>query len=205
MNYLFNDVNWSLVKNIGFDMDGTLYDEYQFIVQPYSQISGILNKGAFEFMCHKWLEKGSSYNKIFDEAFEKYGTKNKMTKTEFINKSLNIFRNFLPELSLSKRTESILEYCSTHYNIFLVSDGNPILQKNKFESLNLNKYFSNQKIIFTGNLLLGGEKPSIDSFNSLKILANETVFFGDRSIDEKYANNVGMQYQNVYNMISIKK
>ena len=71
MNALFNNIKWNEVKAVGFDMDGTLYDEYEFISQVYSEINiRLINDlEVLRFMEKRWLEKGSSYPFIFQEAY----------------------------------------------------------------------------------------------------------------------------------------
>ena len=70
---LFKNVNWNHITSVGFDMDGTLYDEFDFIKQVYSEINKqlILNDSILSFMTERWLEKGSSYPLIFSEAYDK--------------------------------------------------------------------------------------------------------------------------------------
>ena len=73
LNALYKDIDWSSITTVGFDMDGTLYDEYDFIKQVYSEINSqlIQNNEILLFMNQKWIEKGSSYPHIFDEAYER--------------------------------------------------------------------------------------------------------------------------------------
>ena len=39
MKSLFNKINWDEISYVGFDLDGTLYDEYDFIYNVYLEIS----------------------------------------------------------------------------------------------------------------------------------------------------------------------
>ena len=39
MKYLCNEIPWERIKAVGFDMDGTIYDEYDFIYQVYQSIA----------------------------------------------------------------------------------------------------------------------------------------------------------------------
>lgn len=207
LNVLFEQVNWQTVDHIGFDMDGTLYDEYEFIIQPYSEISKKFLKPAeaFSYICNRWLEKGSSYNRIFDEAFDKFELLHAVDKDQFIADSLNVFRSFSPEIQMNARVTSILEFCKHNYQIFLVTDGNPILQKKKFQSLGLEKYFNEKQSIFTGAFANDFHKPNGRSAEMLNIDVSRSVFFGDRDVDRNYAGNCGMQFQQVYNMIGINE
>ena len=51
------------IKYVGFDLDGTLYDEFDFIYQVYSKIvkanASLLgdNMSALNWMKERWLEK----------------------------------------------------------------------------------------------------------------------------------------------------
>ena len=47
LNVLYPDIDWSHIKYIGFDLDGTLYDEFEFIVQTYKKI--ILENNELRF------------------------------------------------------------------------------------------------------------------------------------------------------------
>lgn len=206
-NVLFSNISWEKVKYIGFDMDGTLYDEYEFVIQPYKKISKLFfnDKQVFFFLSNRWLEKGSSYNKIFGEAYKNFNEKLKdsISEEEFINQCLDIYRNFEPKLKLSQRTISLLDLFKSEYEIFLVSDGNRNLQKKKFYALKLDNFFKMENVIFTG---INPEKYSKPKTNSLELLPNiieNAVFFGDRIVDEQFAKNSNMQFQKVYNMIGV--
>lgn len=204
MNVLYKNINWDIVKYVGFDMDGTLYDEFNFIVQPYKQIADLFNDSAdvFKYMSHRWLEKGSSYKHIFDETFEQYTLIQKTKKEIFIQQALSIFREFNPKLNLSSRVEMILEYCKNNYKIFLVSDGNHLLQKRKFSALGLDRYFKNN-VVFTNQYSNDYEKPNNRSIELMDINPKESLFFGDRDNDINFAINSKMQYKKVYNMLEV--
>jgi len=206
-NFLFPQIKWNKVRYVGFDLDGVLYDEFEFIEQAYDQVTNLFNNKTLvkRYMLGRWLEKGSSFNKIFQETYELYYKNliSKIDKETFIENCLLIFRNFNPKLKLSPRTEYILNYFSKHYKIFLVSDGNLGLQKKKFNSLKLYRYFDVEHVFFTGCDSLKYSKPNIDCLNELKIIPFESVYFGDREIDKLFAKYSRMQFQKVYNMIRI--
>lgn len=206
-NVLFKDLEWENIEYIGFDMDGTLYDEYDFIVQPYEEISKLFKNDleVFNYMTSRWILKGSSYNRIFDETFELYATNfiSGLNKNEFINKSLDIFRNYNPSLSLSQRVKFLLEFYRKDYKLFLVTDGNINLQKKKFEALSLGNYFDNSNVVFTGIDTEKYEKPASKSLELLNIKPQNSIFFGDRIKDKQYAKNLNMQFKMVYNMIEV--
>ena len=183
-------------------MDGTLYDEAEFIIQPYQQIAELLGgHESYLYMVNRWFEKGSSYNKIFDEVYDLYEGA-KPVKEQFIKDALHLFRHYEPQLQISARSAEVLNFFARHYTLFLVTDGNPQLQRMKFLQLGLDKYFSKDRTVFTGDHGAEYHKPNTKSMNLLDIDAKKAVFFGDRHFDEGFAKNTGMQFQKVYNMIS---
>ena len=198
--FLFSDL-YRNTKVIGFDLDGTLYDEFDFIKQVYEEIIVRLNP-TFEisshllnFMLERWLEKGSSYPNIFKEAQRRFGL-----KQDFENFSLSIFRNFFPQLKLSERVKFVLNKIKEDKKeTFLLTDGKEALQYRKIQALGLEVYF--QTIIVTENI----PKPNIK--NSEKILktvlwdVNEIVYIGDRDIDKEFAVKCGFHFIPQNNLI----
>lgn len=195
MKSLYNDIDWDKVSYVGFDMDGTLYDEYHFISQVYEKISKLMMPESLDFMKKRWIEKGSSYQYIFSEAFDLYCLDN--DKETFINKCLNIFRNFNPSLKLENHVEKILYYCKENFEIFLITDGNPVLQTNKFNSLGLKNFFNKDKVFYTGLNPQIYSKPNTESLKILQIQPEKSVFFGDREVDEHFSRKSSMQFQKV--------
>jgi putative hydrolase of the HAD superfamily len=207
MNVLFDDIDYKNIKYIGFDLDGTLYDEFDFIKQVYDEINNELLKDAqsHDYMLNRWLEKGSSYNKIYDEVYNKFEYMNYESKGDFINNALSIFRNFSPCLELNSRNKYFLDYFSNNYILFLVTDGNPILQKKKFLNLGLDKYFKKDNIVFTGEYGENYEKPHSKSIELLShIECDHAIFVGDRDVDEKFALSLGIRFLKVYNLIKVQ-
>ena len=54
---LFPRINWDAVRIVGFDMDGTLYDEADFISQVYCDIAKLLAETghAEPEILHTWM------------------------------------------------------------------------------------------------------------------------------------------------------
>jgi FMN phosphatase YigB (HAD superfamily) len=206
LNALYKDINWDDIETVGFDMDGTLYDEFEFIKQVFIQINInlIRNDKVLNFMLSRWLEKGSSYPFIFDEVYNLYDIED-YTKEEFIQKSLDIFREINPNLELSERNKFLLEYFKNNFSLFLVTDGNPILQRKKYNALNLSKYFDDDKILFTGDYACDYYKPNIKVLEKISFNNKKTIYFGDRNKDREFANLANIKFQKVYNMIRIEK
>lgn len=204
LNVLYKNIDWKNITAVGFDMDGTLYDEYNFITQVYSEINRqlIQDEAILLFMCHRWIEKGSSYPHIFNEAYEKCNN-NLNNQEDFILKALNIFRNFIPELSISNRNKVLLSYFQKNFDLFLITDGYYELQKNKFISLGLSEYFKSENVVFTGKYSSDYHKPNTNALNYIRLNVDKSVYFGDRDIDKQFALSSNMQFQRVYNMVKV--
>ena len=211
LSVLYPDIDWSHIKSIGFDLDGTLYDEFEFIVQTYKKIILENNKvfriedqtEILEFMAERWLQKGSSYNRIFEETFNQYATRDISLRKKFIDKALNIFRTFTPDMLLLERSSTILSYLKKNsYNLFLITDGNAGLQWQKICSLGLDRIFNNN-IFFTRKFGIEYEKPSIKILKYINISSNpdQVVYVGDREVDKLFAENAGFKFLKVYNLI----
>lgn len=190
-------------------MDGTLYDEFDFIVQVYKPISerlaGICNGNSqdiYTWMIEKWLAKGSSYNSIFDEILKSYGIK-KNQREKFTLEILNVFRNFNPKLNLSKRVQYLLDFFKNNFELFLVTDGGVTLQTAKFKTLGLEKWFKPENVWISGGSGPEYQKPSCRIIEKIKILNHpinpkKVVFFGDREADKNFALNMQYHFIKVY-------
>jgi len=204
MKYIQANIPWNNIKAVGFDMDGTLYDEFDFIYQVYQPISKLFSNPTqnsdlvFKKMLVKWLEKGSSYPYIFSEIATENGFESIIVEQK-TKEALTIFRNFNPVLTLSPRIKFILEEFKKNNELFLVSDGGSILQWNKLKALNLEYYFSRQNIFISGDYGNLVQKPALLALEHLSVLKKEyrpyeIVFIGDRIVDANFAKNAGFYY-----------
>jgi FMN phosphatase YigB (HAD superfamily) len=209
MKFLYPNINWDDIKVIGFDLDGTLYDEYDFIKQVYIPISKIIAtetneswRQIYSYLLEIWLSKGSSYNRIFEEflTLKKISEKDKKLT---IKKCIEVYRSYRPILKISSRVEKILELFSEKYKMFLITDGNEKLQSAKIESLKLKRWFSIENIMISGSSSLKLSKPDVSLINNINVLKdtkirpNNIIYFGDRDVDERFAKNCGFHYQEV--------
>ena len=189
---------------VGFDMDGTLYNEIDFISQVYEPISNFLSEAChvnqievYEWMILRWKEKGSAYPFIFEEVLKKYAPD--LTKTLIINHCLHIFRSFKPSLKIDQRVVSTLNRIKKRKDLFLITDGNSVLQREKFLALNLEKWFSSDNVIFTGDYGEKYAKPNTVLLNKIKILTEDKkiIYVGDRVIDRIFAQRAQFNFVQV--------
>lgn len=203
----FPQLNWDEIVAIGFDLDGTLYDEYDFIHQAYLPIADLFARECrmdarylHRTLLARWVEKGSSYNRIFSDVLAELGRGGEQA-APLILESLRLFRTTQPELRLSKRVQSLLDDASESRAVFLVTDGTATLQESKFAALGLGRWFPTECRGFTGTLGSTGHKPSTAINQTLPLLAElnprSVVYLGDRDIDRQYADAAGFQFARV--------
>jgi FMN phosphatase YigB (HAD superfamily) len=201
---LYPHIDWDPVRAVGFDMDGTLYDEAEFIAQAYRPIAAIIARCAacpieavYNAILCRWLEKGSSYNRIFDEALAARDVSAPVAE-QAIQECLATYRSFSPTLTLPARVQTILNAMSA-YPMFLISDGSAGLQQRKFAALGLARWFASDNVGFSATCGPGFDKPHTRIVERIQVLralpaGSEVVFFGDRSVDLRFAANAGWRF-----------
>jgi hypothetical protein len=216
LKYLYPEINWNEIDIIGLDMDGTLYNEIDFISQVYRPLAIKLatvdkrsQEEIYSWMLSRWLEKGSSYNKIFEEVLFGVNVSNKY-KNKLISECLEIFRGFRPKIFLSEWVESLLDEMSKSFPLFLISDGSSELQILKFESLDLGRWIKSNNVGITGNFGVEFFKPSLKIIEKIEILRGgsyegRVVYFGDRDVDEVFSNHAGFRFVRVNCMKPVVK
>jgi len=115
---------------IVFDLDDTLYDEIDFIKSGFKEVSNYLgNEKYFDFMWDEFLKNGSG--KIFNKLIEEFNL------SVSLNKLIEIYKFHFPDISLPRESKEILQFAKS-YKTALISDGHYIMQKNKYNALNIN-------------------------------------------------------------------
>lgn len=165
-----------------FDLDDTLYDEKTFVLSGFEQValwiashSTYAKEDIFSFM-KKDLEKNGR-GKIFDNVLEKYYKKNKTT----VNKMINIYRLHQPNIKIDAKIINLLNELKQKYSLYIVTDGNKLVQANKIKALGLEKYV--KKAFITYRYGLKASKPSLICFEKIKKIEKteweKLVYIGD--------------------------
>ena len=165
-----------------FDLDDTLYDEKSFVFSGFLEVAKWISVVSecdhleiLDFMVKDFTVNGRG--KVFDNAIEKFYRKTKID----VQKCVSIYRSHKPQLKLDSEVVDLLLSLSKSHKLYIVTDGNKIVQKNKIESLGLDKYV--EKAFITHRYGLTASKPSLRCFEIIKNLEKvdwqEIVYVGD--------------------------
>lgn len=163
-----------------FDLDDTLYDEQLYVKSGYNSVAAYLSK------THN-LDKDSLLDEMMDllsksrvKVFNRLLLNHSLLSGSLIRKCISIYRHHKPILKLYPDAQAFLEENRTT-PMYLVTDGNKLVQSIKVQSLGLKKYF--KKIILTSNYGLVHAKPSPYCFMLISSLErvnpSEVVYIGD--------------------------
>jgi putative hydrolase of the HAD superfamily len=165
-----------------FDLDDTLYDEKQFVYSGFFEVANWISEMSktSSNIIYESMVKDLSVNgrgEVFNNALKIYFHKTKKN----IKKCISIYRLHKPRISLEKDVVNLLIELGKTYELYIVTDGNKIVQNNKIKSLDVEKYI--KKAFITYRYGLKASKPSLKCFeiikNIEKINWQELVYIGD--------------------------
>ena len=165
---------------IVFDLDEVLYDEKTYVISGFRTVSEFLEKDEaipkkiiFEYLKRRLKNcRERIFNDLLDN-FRIYSQKN-------LKKCISVYRTHTPKIKLYSDAKDCLKRLK-NYPLYIVTDGNKIVQKNKIKALNLENHI--KKAILTSNYGLRNSKPSTFCFQKIcdmeKTLPTNLVYIGD--------------------------
>ena len=162
------------------DLDETLYDERDFVFSGFRQTAQAISHECsyspselFEFMKQEFLLNGRL--KIFQELHISY------PDIHFpLEDLIQIYRKSMPEINLYDDAKRLLDRISVN-RIYLVTDGEKQVQRNKINALGIDHLFT--RIFVTDEHGPGAAKPATKCFEMIrsdsKCAWNEMVYVGD--------------------------
>jgi putative hydrolase of the HAD superfamily len=154
---------------IVFDLDDTLYDEKKFVYSGFTEVANWISMMSnnssiqiFDYMVNDLAVNGRGT--VFNNALEKYFQKN----VKNIRKCVSIYRLHKPNIKLDTDVVELLLELRNNYKLYIVTDGNKIVQNNKIKSLDVEKYI--EKAFITYRYGLKASKPSLKCFEIIKNL-----------------------------------
>ena len=165
---------------IVFDLDEVLYDEKTYVISGFRTVSEFLEKDEaipkkiiFEYLKRRLKNcRERIFNDLLDN-FRIYSQKN-------LKKCISVYRTHTPKIKLYSDAKDCLKRLK-NYPLYIVTDGNKIVQKNKIKALNLENHI--KKTILTSNYGLRNSKPSTFCFQKIcdmeKTSPTNLVYIGD--------------------------
>ncbi len=169
-------------KILVFDLDDTLYNEFDFVVSGFFNVSKIINNKfniktdeSYKYLLNYFKKYGRA--KIFDNFLNKHNIYSKKN----LKLCINIYRYSNRNISIKPEARNIISKLYKKKNLYLVTDGNKIVQNHKIKLLKINKFF--KKIYITHNYGIKYSKPSLYCFKKIcqieNISFNNLVYIAD--------------------------
>jgi putative hydrolase of the HAD superfamily len=164
-----------------FDLDDTLYSERSFVVSGFAAVAEMLEdlygwdkSASLSEMLRILAEKGRGA--VFNELL----AKRQRQSAGLVRRCLHTYRFHKPNIVLNPEAKALLE-SKTGSPMYLVTDGNKIVQANKVRALMIEKYFL--KVFITHRYGIRNAKPSVYCFDLIRQLErcswNEMAYIGD--------------------------
>ena len=144
-------MNLNSIQVVVLDLDDTLYPEEAFVhsgfraVSAYLKEKKIIEKDLFDLMreCFDAGERGEVFNSVLrSEGVE--------PERALIDSLVDVYRSHKPDISLYPDAISFLERMGKDKKLGLLTDGYLNVQRNKVETLGLEKYFD--MVVYTDEI-----------------------------------------------------
>ncbi len=182
------------MKAVIFDLDDTLYREYDYVLSGFRAVAKFVTK-----------ECGLDDKRIFDQlvsiveqngrgkVFNVLCAQHDLDQERFVKKMVTAYRTHLPNINLFDGVEEILsELHNKSCMIGLITDGMASVQRNKVKVLGLEDHM--QSIVYTDELEGENAKPSQVPYeqilNEFDIDAEVAAYVGDNPYKDFHAPKV---------------
>jgi putative hydrolase of the HAD superfamily len=169
-----------------FDLDDTLYPEITFVksgfkaVADYLQINYGCNKDEVYHYTLQLLKKNGR-GEIFNDVLKKY----ELYSNQLVKKCIRIYRLHKPHIELCAEAVKCLKRFS-HFPVYIVTDGNKIVQANKVKALQLQNFVKHIYITYRHGLKYS--KPSPYCFKLIakkeKTSFDKIIYIGDNPVKD---------------------
>ena len=185
-----------------FDLDNTIYNEEEYLFQAYrvicdrfaTPVHGHDERYLFKLMMKIYRKEGR--DKLFDKFLSGSGI-----GLDNLPECLKILRSFDPvkQIKLYPKAEKILRFLiERDKQIFVLTNGNPIQQKNKIRSLLWNDIDKKISFVLANEIEPKPSPAGIEYILKLTGIEKEkTLFVGDSPVDRECASRGGIQFINI--------
>lgn len=163
-----------------FDLDNTLYDELTYVESGFHAVARFLTKEKKlpEKKLFYDLQKRFAFGRgtIFNDVLKQYDIYSQI----LVKRCVSVYHQHKPDIKLYKDSDACLKRFSKT-PMYIVTDGNKIVQANKIEALGLNKRV--KKVFITHRFGVNHAKPSPYCFFKIceieKTNPGNVIYIGD--------------------------
>lgn len=174
------------LKAILFDLDDTLYDEYQYVVSGFRAVAAFLSQmtdlGAEEIF-NRLIEDMEQHGRelVFDRVLTEIGLSN---DPGTVGNLVRHYREHRPSLSFYPEAANLLRSLRPRYRLAAVTDGLPVMQRNKVEALGLEPLVDH--IIYTWEIKAPKPDPLgfVRALQLLETDAEQTMLVADHPVKD---------------------
>jgi len=155
------------IKVVVFDLDDTLYSELDYVKSGLEFVANNvslrlgLESSEFLNLFLKSLSIGRS--NVFDRALDELSLKNSRN----IKQCVALYRGHIPKINLYPNALNIITKMANQYSVYIVTDGNKLVQKIKLKALGLYDSPIVKKAFITYRYGVKNAKPSPYCFNKI--------------------------------------
>lgn len=169
-----------------FDLDDTLYPELTFVDGGFRAVARHLNhlKGISELDCYSKMKTSLGEfgrGSVFDNILKSYGFYTRKN----VRDCIQVYRNHRPDLKLYDAASVQLDRLLKK-DVFLVTDGNKLVQDSKVRALGLTEKMS--RVYITHRFGLVNAKPSTYCFSLIKNICqcnwSDMTYIGDNPLKD---------------------
>lgn len=159
-----------MLKAIIFDLDDTLYLEQDYVLSGFQAVAEHLakhfelgQKTCYQFLAAHFTKQGRDkiFNHLYQAFFQQLSHK---SEANYIQELVTVYRQHQPKITIEAWVYKELEELkSKGIKLGLLTDGLPLMQKNKVAALMLENHFD--QIVYSWEI--NCPKPSLDGVNYL--------------------------------------
>lgn len=129
-------------KVVVFDLEDTLYQEFDFLKSGYHAVADYLTKsvGIHDHYAEMIEAYHAGEKDVFQKILDNYNLP--IDKSEL----LDVYRYHLPQIHLDELTKSVLDRLKGECHLALITDGRPRTKKNIIKALGLSDYFDESDV-----------------------------------------------------------
>jgi putative hydrolase of the HAD superfamily len=193
------------LKLIGFDLDGTLYNQWDYEKLLFLEISkliesefGFVQKTIFSEMKKLFDEK--KFTRLFDFACVNSGFSLPSNWNDFVNKEiLPFYRHFKPTVAINLYDwvlPILTKLRAQGSRLVLITNGGATIQQNKIDLLGISDIFD--KVYISDAFHPPLRKPDLTMFkmalDDFQILPNSMVYIGDSPAIDSACEKLGIHF-----------